>query len=136
MSTRIAKLSLVACLVAGIWLSVIAQEKRESSYAPVVTNEPFATTLARMKAAKKGVMDRQMALLNERYDLSKREAKDVKMTRGKPIPVGPATKLAERPHVGQAGRHDSRPDQGWRTLPGGIHAAAAREPPGRWNALP
>jgi cytochrome c peroxidase len=98
MSTRIAKLSLVACLVAGLWLSVIAQEKpqekRESSYAPVVTTEPFATTLARMKAAKKGVMDRQTALLNERYDLSKREAKDVKMTRGKPIPEGPATKLA------------------------------------------
>jgi cytochrome c peroxidase len=93
MITRIAKLSLVVCLVAGIWLSVIAQEKRPSSYAPVVTNEPFATTLARMKAAKQGVMDKQMALLNQRYDLSNRGSKDVKMTRGKAVPVGPATKL-------------------------------------------
>jgi len=50
--------------------------------------------MARMKAAKAGIMQRQMALLNERYDLSKRVSDEVKMTRGKPIPVGPAARLA------------------------------------------
>ena len=51
-------------------------------------------SLARMKAAKPAIMQRQMALLNERYDLSKRVSDEVKMTRGKPIPVGPAARLA------------------------------------------
>jgi cytochrome c peroxidase len=61
---------------------------------PVDIKEPFATTLARMKAAKPEIMKRQMDLLNERYDLSKKVASDVTMFRGKPIPVGPTARLA------------------------------------------
>lgn len=67
---------------------------KESSYAPVDIKESFATILARMKAAKAAVVQSQMNLLNERYDLSKRVTTDVKMSRGKPLPVGPTAKLA------------------------------------------
>jgi len=59
-----------------------------SSYAPVVIQEDFATTMARMKAAKPEVMKRQMDLLAERYDLSDRPAEEVTMSRGKPIQAG------------------------------------------------
>lgn len=101
------KLTLIACFVAALFFSVSAQgpqrekaqkqdssQKRDSSFAPVVSKEPFEVVLARMKAAKAEIMRRQMALLNERYDLSKRVSNDVRMTRGKPIPVGPTAKLA------------------------------------------
>src|SRR5947208_4664650 len=57
--------------------------------------ESFATMMARDKAAKAGVMERQMALLNERYDLARRVDDACRMTRGKPIPVGPAAMLPE-----------------------------------------
>src|SRR5207248_2383264 len=40
------------------------------------------------------IVARQKKLLEERYDLSARVSDQVKMTRGKPIPVGPATKLS------------------------------------------
>jgi len=59
-----------------------------SSYSPVVVKEDFATTMARMKAAKPAVMKRQMELLNERYDLSDRPARGVTMSRGKTIQEG------------------------------------------------
>jgi cytochrome c peroxidase len=55
--------------------------------------ETFATMVARDKAAKPAVMERQMALLNERYDLARRVDEKCRMTRGKPIPVGPAARL-------------------------------------------
>jgi cytochrome c peroxidase len=55
--------------------------------------ETYADVLARDKAAKKEVMARQQALLEECYDLARRVDPKVTMTRGKPIPVGPATKL-------------------------------------------
>ena len=40
--------------------------KKPSSYMPVVVPEDFAAVMARMKAAKPGVMKRQLALLEER----------------------------------------------------------------------
>jgi len=66
---------------------IYAQEsrKRETSYSPVVISEDFETIMTRMKAAKSGVMKRQMDLLNERYDLSNRPVVGVTMSRGKPI---------------------------------------------------
>jgi cytochrome c peroxidase len=72
-----------------------AQEagQKGSSYAPVDIKEDFATTLARMKAAQPEVMQRQMALLNARYDLSNRPAQGVTMARGKPIQDGVRVKL-------------------------------------------
>ena len=76
---------------------VSAQEadKRGSSYAPVDIKETFATTMARMKAAKAEVMQRQMNLLNERYDLSNRPATGVTMSRGKPVQGGVRVKLPQ-----------------------------------------
>lgn len=96
MTARKVKLALLACGVAGLLFSVSAQqqEKKESSYAPVDIKESFDTIMARMKAAKDEVMKRQMDLLNERYDLSKRVTSEVTMSRGKSIPVGPTARLA------------------------------------------
>jgi cytochrome c peroxidase len=96
MLCRRIKLIILACLAAIFIFSVSAQDpqKRDSSFLPVDIKEPFAAVMSRMKAAKAGIMSRQMALLNERYDLSKRVSNDVKMSRGKPIPVGPTAKLA------------------------------------------
>jgi cytochrome c peroxidase len=70
-----------------------------SSYdqiAPVLVGEgSFESVRAKDKADKEGVMKRQHDLLAERYDLAAHVDKDVTMTRGKPIPVGPATRLPE-----------------------------------------
>jgi cytochrome c peroxidase len=53
----------------------------------------FDEMRAKDKAGKAAVMDRQRTLLEERYDLSVKVSDRVKMSRGKPIPVGPATRL-------------------------------------------
>jgi cytochrome c peroxidase len=45
-------------------------------------------------AAKKKVMDEQRQLLELRYNLNPKLSPDVKMTRGKPIAVGPTARLA------------------------------------------
>jgi cytochrome c peroxidase len=75
--------------------AVYAQEMVQSSYSPVVITEPFAKTMARMNAAKPEVMERQMNLLNERYDLSNRPAKGVTMSGGKAVQEGVRVKLAK-----------------------------------------
>jgi len=71
----------------------------KSSYdqvSPVLLGqETFAKMMATDKANKEAVMARQKKLLEERYDLSRRVDDKVTMTRGKPIPVGPAVKLPE-----------------------------------------
>ena len=80
-------------LVLGV---AFAQEMVKSSYAPVVIKEPFAKTMARMKAAKAEVMQRQMDLLNERYDLNNRPAEGVMMSGGiKAVQEGVRAKLPE-----------------------------------------
>ena len=65
-----------------------AVQQKGTSYAPVDLKEDIALVIARMKAAKPEVMKRQMDLLKERYDLANRPAKDVTMSRGKPIQEG------------------------------------------------
>jgi cytochrome c peroxidase len=57
--------------------------------------ETFQQMLANDKANKEKVMTRQKNLLEGRYDLSRRVDDNVKMSRDKPIPVGPAAKLAD-----------------------------------------
>jgi cytochrome c peroxidase len=70
-----------------------------SSYdqiAPVLQGkESFQSVMAKDKADKDSVMARQRKLLEERYDLTPRPDKQVTMSRGKPIPVGPTAKLPE-----------------------------------------
>ena len=68
------------------------QEQRPSSFTPVV-EEPFEVVRARDKAAKARVNAAAQKLLEQRYDLRRRVDESVRMTRGKPIPVGPTAKL-------------------------------------------
>ena len=57
--------------------------------------ETFKAMMAKDKADKDAVMARQRQLLEKRYDLKVRVDAKVKMSRGKPIPVGPATRLPD-----------------------------------------
>ena len=85
----------------GLWTSAailatvaVAQDaKPPSSYAPVVVQEAFTTIMNRMSAAKADIMKRQMALLEERYDLSNKPASGVTMSRGKAVQGGVRVKL-------------------------------------------
>ncbi len=80
-----------ACLLATRVVSAAGQADQKqvkNSYMPVVDTENFATIHDRMAAAKAGVMKRQMDLLDERYDLSDRPAKNVVMDRSKPVQEG------------------------------------------------
>ncbi len=72
-----------------------APGKAPSSYSPVVITEPFDAVVKRMEAAKPQVMERQMQLLAERYDLGDRPAQGVTMSRGRPVQGGIRAKLPE-----------------------------------------
>ena len=72
--------------------AVRAQQQRPSSFSPVI-EEPFDVVRARDKAGKAAVAAAHQRLLDERYDLTRRVDESVRMTRGKPIPVGPTAKL-------------------------------------------
>ncbi len=101
--TRI-KLLAVFVLAAAFTVSMLAgwpagaqsqpkpADQEKSSFTPVV-EEPFDVVRARDKAAKPRVMATHLKLLEERYDLRRRVDENVRMTRGKPIPVGPTAKL-------------------------------------------
>lgn len=80
-----------------------AQQQRPSSFSPVI-EEPFDVVRTRDKAAKPRVMAEHQRLLEERYDLSRRVDENVRMTRGKPIPVGPTAKLKSGLTWDQLGR--------------------------------
>ena len=67
--------------------------KGATSFSPVDLKEPFESVKERMSAAKAGVMKRQMDLLERRYDLSNRPAKET-MTRGKAVQDGVRARLA------------------------------------------
>ncbi len=73
--------------------TVTPADDKPSSYAPVAITEDFAATLKRMAEKKAEVMNRQKALLEERYDLSNRPARGVTMTRGKPVQEGVRARL-------------------------------------------
>src|SRR4051812_20255891 len=70
-------------------------ERGKTSYAQAAITEDFQTIKDRMTKEKSEIMRRQMALLEERYDLSDRASKDGKMSRGKPIQEGPRVKLPQ-----------------------------------------
>jgi cytochrome c peroxidase len=67
-------------------------DQQPSSFTPVV-EEPFEVVRARDKAAKSRVMAEHQKLLEGRYDLRRHVDENVRMTRGKPIPVGPTARL-------------------------------------------
>jgi cytochrome c peroxidase len=64
---------------------------------PLNAKEPVTTTFEEvMRAdseAKEGVMAKQRALLESRYNLEPKLDPEAKMSRGKPLPVGPTAKL-------------------------------------------
>ncbi len=98
--TRWRDVIILGLAAVGVALGVAyAQDKKPepppkpSSYIPVVPHEDFKTTLARMKAAKPEVMQRQLDLLKQRYDLGDHPAKGVTMTRGKAVQEGVRVKL-------------------------------------------
>jgi len=86
--------TVMACSFIQITKRVSAQEKQPTSYSPVVLDEDFGATVARMSTAKAGIMKRQMDLLRSRYDMSDRPDKDVAMSRGKPVQYGVRVKIA------------------------------------------
>lgn len=67
-------------------------QQKPSSFMPVI-EEPFEVVRARDKAAKSRVNAAAQKLLEQRYNLQRRVDENVKMTRGKPIPVGPTARL-------------------------------------------
>lgn len=75
--------SRTAALIAGVALAS----------ASLPAQEDFAAVRARMSAAKPALMQRQKALLEERYDLSDRPATGVNMSRGKAVQAGVRVKL-------------------------------------------
>jgi cytochrome c peroxidase len=84
----------VLLLMAGAaMVTAWAQEKMPSSYSSVVITEDFKDTVAKMGAAKPQIEERQAALLQERYDLADRPAKNVAMSRGKAVQGGVRAKL-------------------------------------------
>src|SRR6266404_4657367 len=86
---------LVFIVMGAVTMFVSSQaraQQQQSSFGGVV-EEPFAVVLKRDKEAKARVMSEHQRLLEARYDLSRRVDPNVKMTRGKPIPVGPTARL-------------------------------------------
>src|ERR1039457_587265 len=88
-----------AVLAAGLLISGSAvpsqdNSKIPSSYMPVDIHESFSTIMNRMTAVKPEIMERHMALLEQRYDLSNRPAQGVKMSGGKAVQQGVRVKLA------------------------------------------
>jgi cytochrome c peroxidase len=90
-------------VIAGVLLASLPSHGEEppgnvpSSYdqvSPVLQGkQSFQAMMAKDKADKEAVMARQRRLLEERYELAPRTDKEVTMSRGKPIAIGPATKL-------------------------------------------
>src|SRR5215203_5122903 len=90
------KVVMIVCVLLAAFGAVNAQEgKKPNSYAPVVIPEDFATIMARMSEAKPVVMQRQLDLLNIRYDLSDTPAQGITMSGGKPIQEGVRVLLPE-----------------------------------------
>ena len=94
---------LLTLVAAMIVTRQVRAQKQQSSFTPVV-EEPFDVVRARDKAAKAQVMASHQQLLEERYDLSRHVDESVRMTRGKPIPVGPTAKLKSGATWEQLGR--------------------------------
>ena len=102
MRVQISRCGVAVLLLLGSFLcrsfqsrAVAADDKVPSSYSPVVETETFDAVRKRMEGAKAGIEKKQDDLLNERYDLSDKPAKDSKMSRGKPIQEGVRVKLPD-----------------------------------------
>jgi cytochrome c peroxidase len=93
MSCPIALRAAIAVSFLALGGTIQGDESRPSSYSPVVIHEDFATIQKRMEAAKPKILEQHTKLLQDRYDLSDKPAKDVVMSRGKPVQEGVRAKL-------------------------------------------
>ncbi len=89
---RCAEAFLIGVVVAMVPAASLADEK-PTSYAPVAITKSFDATVSQMQAAKTAILERHMALLEERYDLSDRPAQGATMSGGKAIQDGIRVKL-------------------------------------------
>ena len=127
--------TILACIVVAAGSAALvghaqqATNQPPSSYMPVVAKEPFEQTMARMSAAKAGIMKRQMDLLEERYDLADRPAQGVTMSRGKAVQEGVRVKLPDGMTWEQLAAMSPRGDPREGPLAGGLLSAAAPQPP-------
>jgi cytochrome c peroxidase len=80
-------ITLIVTPISAVWAG------EPSSYAPVVITDGFDATMARMEAAKPEIMQRQMDLLQQRYDLTDTPAAGVTMSGGKAVQAGVRVKL-------------------------------------------
>ena len=92
--------------------------------------ESFQDVMAKDKAGKAAIVARQRQLLEERYELASKPHASVKMSRGKPIQVGPTAKLPDGTTWEQLGgmspdevRNQGRFPKGFLPLPHPNHAA-------------
>ena len=88
-SRRIAVTSMMILALAGGLLGVPAAGKDEP---PATASAEFLATMNR-KAAQPHIMKAAKELLEQRYDLSGRTDPTVRMSGGKPVPVGPTARL-------------------------------------------
>lgn len=88
-------LAVVAALFAVGWSPLHAQElsPKTSSYMPVDKTEAFSSIMTRMQTAKAAIAKKHEELLKSRYDLGDQAAKNVTMSRGKPIQEGVRARL-------------------------------------------
>ena len=119
--------SLAGGVVAVLGILAAQDAQRASSYAPVDIHETFAAIMTRMTAAKPEIMRRQLALLDQRYDLSDRPAQGTAMSKGKPCRRACGLNCPAAPR-GISLPSWSGPNQGARSVPGRISTAAASEP--------
>src|SRR6185503_2203580 len=92
-SARAALVPAAAALFCAAMGAAQEPPPRKSSYMPVVPKESFTAVMRRMTAEKAAVMERQKALLADRYDLGNRPAAGVTMFRGKAVQDGVRAKL-------------------------------------------
>jgi cytochrome c peroxidase len=95
MKTKAKSWGLITLLVTvSAGLMVCAQKgKVVSSYGPTNQDMSFSQIKAARIAVKSARAKEHMDLLNSRYDLSKKTTTDIRMSGGKPIPVGPTVRL-------------------------------------------
>jgi len=89
---KVGLLILAGGLVAG---AAEVKKRGDTSYMTVDQKEPFASVLKRMTADKPKVERRHAQVLESRYDLSNRPAKDAAMFRGKPLQDGVRARLPQ-----------------------------------------
>lgn len=83
-------------MVVAVGLGLVALNAvQATSYMPVDLTTPFDETMTSMSAEKPEIMERQMSLLESRYDLSDTPADNAEMSRGKAVQEGVRVKLPD-----------------------------------------